>query len=136
METTITVNLNFASVEVELSVVGSCIQVRKRTKQDSQLETNRRTAHKYMVKVSNCLQYGNILNPLQKEILRFQKKSDTHHLHKEGCAIFSKVLTFLSSFRVDSTKNIVPLHTGIKRDSDIFVTLANHYKICIYLSHW
>lgn len=95
METTITVNLNFASVEVELSVVGSCIQVRKRTKQDSQLGTNRRIAHKYMVKVSNCLQYGNILNPLQKEILRFQKKSDTCYLHKEESIVLSEVLTFL-----------------------------------------
>lgn len=95
METTITVNLNFSSVEVELSVVGSCIQVRKRTKQDSQLETNRRTADKYMVKVLNCLQYGNILNPLQKEILRFQKKSDIYYLHKEGRIVLSKILTFL-----------------------------------------
>ena len=95
METTITVNLNFSSVEVELSVVGSCIQVRKRTKQDSQLGTSRRTAHKYMVKVSNCLQYGNILNPSQKEILRFQKKSDTYYLHKERRVGLSKVLTFL-----------------------------------------
>jgi len=95
VETTITVNLNFVSVEVELSVVGSCVQVRRRTKQDSQLETNRRIAHKYMVKVLNCLQYGNIQTPLQKEILRFQKKSDTYYFHKEGHVVWSKVLTFL-----------------------------------------
>ena len=101
METSITVNLNFASVEVELSVVGRCIQVRKRTKQDSQLETNRRITRKYMVKVSNCLQYGNIQNLSQKEILRSQKKSDTYTTSERKDAWFClKYCHFYDRFAV------------------------------------